>query len=196
MPKLLIATNNRGKLKELGSILDPLPFQLTTLAEEGIDISVEETGATLEANALLKATICVEASQLLTLADDSGLEVEALGGEPGVMSARYAGENATDEERVTYLLSKLRDLPWEKRQARFRCVIAIAHPSGETQLCEGECSGFISLEPRGTQGFGYDPVFYLPDLDKTMAELPPEQKNRLSHRARAAEKAREILSHL
>jgi XTP/dITP diphosphohydrolase len=196
MPKLLLATRNAGKLKEFASLLGPLPFQLTTLAEEGIGVSVEETGATFKENAKLKATVCADVSQLLTLADDSGLEVDALGGEPGVMSARYAGEGASDEKLVEYLLSKLEDIPWERRQARFRCVIAIAHPSGQMNLCEGECQGLITFEPRGTRGFGYDPIFYFPDLDKTMAELPMDEKNKVSHRARAAGKARQILRDL
>ena len=196
MPKLLIATNNRGKLREFSSLLEGIPFELTTLADEGLDISVAEDGDTFEDNAKLKATICAAESGLLALADDSGLEVEALGGEPGVMSARYAGDDATDEQRVSYLLSKLKTVPWEKRQARFVCVIAIAHPSGEVYLCEGECSGIIALEPKGAKGFGYDPIFYFPDLDKTMAALPPDQKNKLSHRGKAAEKARQILCNL
>jgi XTP/dITP diphosphohydrolase len=196
VPKLLLATNNAGKLREFSSLLKGIPFQLTTLADHGIDVPVEEVGATFEDNARLKATACAAASQLLTLADDSGLEVDALGGEPGIMSARYAGDDASDEQRVDYLLSKLKGIPWEQRQARFRCVIVIAHPSGETEVCEGECPGFIYFEPRGTQGFGYDPIFYLPELDKTMAELTVEEKNRTSHRARAAEKARQVLCKL
>ena len=196
MPKLLIATRNAGKLRELSQLLHGIPFQLTSLDQEGIDVVVDETGATLEENARLKATLCASASNLLTLADDSALEVDALGGEPGVRSARYAGENASDTDRVSYLLSKLRDIPWERRQARFRCVIAIAYPSGEVKLCEGQCHGLVCLEPRGKQGFGYDPIFYFPELNRTMAELTPGEKNKLSHRGRAAEKARQLLSHL
>jgi XTP/dITP diphosphohydrolase len=132
----------------------------------------------------------------LSLADDSGLEVSALGGEPGVRSARYAGEDASDAERVRYLLSKLDGIPQEKRQARFRCVIAIANPQGEVELCTGECEGFIAFEPKGERGFGYDPIFYLSELGKTMAELPPEKKNKISHRGRAAARAREVLKRL
>ena len=130
------------------------------------------------------------------MADDSGLEVDALQGKPGVRSKRYAGERASDEQRVTFLLRKLKDVAWEKRTARFRCVMAITGPSTRTNLCEGECRGFIAFQPRGTGGFGYDPVFYLPELDKTMAELPMETKNQISHRARAAQKARLILEKL
>jgi XTP/dITP diphosphohydrolase len=132
----------------------------------------------------------------LSLADDSGLEVEALGGEPGPLSARYAGEGASDAERIDYLLARLKGIPREKRTARFRCVIAIAIPDGKVEVCAGECRGLITTAPRGKHGFGYDPIFYLPELEKTMAELPMEVKNRVSHRARAAEKAREALARL
>ena len=135
---------------------------------------------------MLKALTIARESQLLTISDDSGLEVNALGGEPGPLSARYAGEAASDEERVSYLLTKLKDVPWEKRSARFRCVIALATPDGEVELCHGECHGYIAFEAKGEQGFGYDPVFYFPELGKTMAELPLESKNKISHRGQAA----------
>jgi XTP/dITP diphosphohydrolase len=121
------------------------------------------------------------------------LEVDALGGEPGVMSARYAGENATDTDRINYLLTRLTDVPENKRTARFRCVIAIARPDGRTEIGYGECPGFITLGPRGEHGFGYDPIFFFPELGKTMAELPVDIKNRVSHRGRAAKKARRLL---
>ena len=196
MPKLLLATGNPAKVREYSMLLQGAPFTLTTVADEGIDINVEETGQTLEENAKLKAVAYAAQSQSLVAADDSGLEVDALGGEPGPLSARYAGEGASDQERIAFLLSRLQGTPWEKRSARFRCVIAIASPSGETQLCEGECRGYITFEPKGNQGFGYDPIFYLPELDKTMAELSMEEKNRVSHRSRAARKALEVLNNL
>jgi XTP/dITP diphosphohydrolase len=141
----------------------------------------------------LKATALAAESGLLSLADDSGLEVDALGGEPGPRSHRFAGEGASDEDRINYLLAQLKDIPTGKRTARFRCVIAIAIPDGKVHTCSGECPGFITTEPKGSHGFGYDPVFYLPELGKTMAELTLEEKNKISHRARAAEKAREVL---
>jgi XTP/dITP diphosphohydrolase len=156
------------------------------LAEAGIDTVVGETGKTLEENARLKAVALAAESGLAALADDSGLEVDALGGEPGPLSARYAGEGATDRERVSYLLTKLRGVPWESRTARFRCVIAVATPEGRVEFCSGECPGVITLEPAGSQGFGYDPVFYLPEMGKTMAELSLSEKNQLSHRGKAA----------
>ena len=194
--KLLLATNNQAKVREYRSLLQNLPFELVTLAEQGITTVVSEVGESLEENARLKATVLVAQSQLVALADDSGLEVDALGGEPGRLSARYAGEGASDRDRVNYLLSRLKGVPWEKRSARFRCVIAIATPEGEVEFCSGECRGFITLEPRGEQGFGYDPVFYLPELDKTMAELPLEIKNQVSHRGQAARKVYQVLERL
>ena len=196
MSKLLLATNNQGKVHEYRSLLQNIPFELVTLAEEGITTTVSEVGESLEENARLKATVSAAQSQLLALADDSGLEVDALGGEPGRLSARYAGEGASDKDRVNYLLSRLKGVPWQKRSARFRCIIAIATPDGKVELCSGECRGFITLEPKGEQGFGYDPVFYLPELDKTMAELPLEIKNQVSHRGQAARKAYQVLERL
>jgi XTP/dITP diphosphohydrolase len=192
-PKLLIATSNLGKVKEYQALLSQLPFELTTLAEQGIAVEAEEGGSSLEQNAAAKATRYAEISQFTTLADDSGLEVDALRGEPGPLSARYAGEGASDRERIDYLLAKLSDVPWERRSARFRCVIAIATPSGEVELCQGECEGFIAYEPKGGGGFGYDPIFYLPELGKTMAELSFEEKNKVSHRGKAARKAHQLL---
>jgi XTP/dITP diphosphohydrolase len=192
--KLLLATNNRGKVDEYRRLLKDIPFELVTLADAGITAEVDEVGESLEENARLKATVLAGRSGLLAIADDSGLEVDALGGEPGRLSARYAGEVASDKDRVNYLLSRLKDVPWEKRTARFRCVIAVATPSGEVALCSGECRGLITFEPKGSQGFGYDPIFYLPELGKTMAELPMEVKNQISHRGQAARKAYQVLN--
>lgn len=194
--KLLLATNNQAKVREYRRLLQNPLYELITLAEQGITTIVDEVGESLEENARLKATLLAAESQLLALADDSGLEVDALGGEPGWLSARYAGENASDKDRVNYLLLRLEGVPWEKRSARFRCVIAIATPGGEVEFCSGECQGFITFEPRGEQGFGYDPVFYLPELDKTMAELPLEIKNQVSHRGLAARKVYQLLARI
>jgi XTP/dITP diphosphohydrolase len=191
--KLLLATNNKAKVREYKSLLQGIPFEIVTLAEQGIATVVEETGSSLEENARFKATALAAESQLLSLADDSGLEVDALGGEPGPLSARYAGEGASDVERINYLLAKLKDVPHDRRKARFRCVIAIATPDEIVEFCSGECSGLIAMAPLGNQGFGYDPVFYLSELGKTMAELPLEVKNQVSHRGQAARKARELL---
>ena len=184
--KLLLATNNPGKAAEYRALLAGLELELITLHEAGITSVVAETGQTMEENARLKATAYAAESGMLALADDSGLEVDALGGEPGHLSARYAGENASDADRVNYLLARLAGVPREGRSARFRCFIAVSTPAGVTAVSEGECRGVIAFEARGGHGFGYDPVFYLPELDKTMAELPPREKDRISHRARAA----------
>jgi len=193
MVKLLIATNNPGKIREYQELLAGLPLELTYPAQEGLDLEVPETGESFAENARLKAVAYARASSLLTLADDSGLEVDALGGEPGIHSARYAGRGASDEERYRLLLEKLREVPWEERTARFHCVIAVATPEGQVHTAEGTCEGIIAFVPKGEHGFGYDPVFHFPEYGMTMAELPPEIKNKISHRARAAQRAREIL---
>ena len=192
--KLLLATNNTGKIKEYRSLLQGIPFELVTPKEMGISLDVEENGATYKENARLKAYALAKKSGLLTLADDSGIEVDALDGAPGVMSARYAGKNASDSERVNSLLSRLKDVPEEKRTARFYCVIAIAQPDGQVDFCDGECKGIITLEPCGKNGFGYDPIFFFPGYGKTMAELPFAIKNQISHRGRAAQKACSLLN--
>jgi XTP/dITP diphosphohydrolase len=191
--KLLLATKNQGKVREYRSLLKSIPFELVTLEEQGITTVVDEVGESLEENARLKATLLASESQLVALADDSGLEVDALNGEPGRLSARFAGKNASDRDRVNYLLSRLKDVPWEQRSACFRCVIAVATPGGEVEFCSGECQGVITFQPRGEQGFGYDPVFYLTELGKTMAELPLEIKNRISHRGQVARNVSRVL---
>jgi XTP/dITP diphosphohydrolase len=196
MPKLLLATSNPGKIREYRFLLDGLGYKITTLAEEGIVKVVTESGNSYEQNARLKAITYAKLSELTTLADDSGLEVDALNGEPGVKSARFAGEAATDAEKVSFLLAKLKGVRWEQRTARFKCVIAIANPKGQTKVCHGECQGMIALEAKGENGFGYDPIFFLPKIGKTMAELPLEMKNQISHRARASQKARQALQRL
>lgn len=187
--RLLVATRNQGKLEELTALLADSPFPLVSLEEAGVEEGVEETGSTLEENASLKAATYARLSGLPTLADDSGLEVEALGGEPGPLSSRYAGDGATDARRIAVLHDKLEGIPEEAWTARFRCAIAIAWPSEPVELYTGECRGKVVRRPRGSSGFGYDPVFLLPELGKTMAELSPGQKNRVSHRSVAARKA-------
>ena len=186
---LLIATSNPGKFRELDSLMSGSLFSLVSLSDVGIETNVPETGSTLEENAVLKATAYARLSGMLTLADDSGLEVEVLGGEPGPLSARYAGEGVTDTQRIAYLLQRLNNIPEEECVARFRCVLAVAGPDRPVELYSGECRGRIAKKSRGMGGFGYDPVFFLPELGKTMAELSPEEKNRVSHRSRASEKA-------
>ena len=196
IPKLLLATRNAGKAREYSLLLQRSPFELTTLDAEGIQEDVTESGKTLQENARLKAVGYAVDDRFLVMADDSGLEVDALGGAPGPLSARFAGKGASDRDKVNLLLSKLRGVPWEERSARFRCVIAIASERKVIGLCEGVCEGIISFEAEGDQGFGYDPVFYLPELDRTMAELTLEEKNKVSHRAKAAEKAGRVLKRI
>jgi XTP/dITP diphosphohydrolase len=196
MPKLLLATSNPGKIREYRFLLDSPGYKITTLAEEGIAKVVTESGNSYEKNARLKAITYAELSQLTALADDSGLEVDALNGEPGVKSARFAGKAATDAERVNFLLAKLNGVPWEQRTACFKCIIAIATPEGQSKVCYGECRGIIALAAKGENGFGYDPIFFLPDIGKTMAELPLAVKNQISHRAQASRKARQLLQQL
>jgi XTP/dITP diphosphohydrolase len=190
--QLLIATRNAGKAREFAQIFADLALPLRTLADLGIDDEIEETGSTFAENARLKAEGYMRLSGLPTLADDSGLEVEALQGAPGVYSARYGG--VTGAAQLDYLLKQLEGVPLHARLARFVCVIALARPGGETAFVEGTLPGVIEHAPRGTGGFGYDPLFYVLDDDKTLAEMPPERKNAISHRAAAAHQAREVLA--
>ncbi len=231
--QLLIATGNPGKMREYAGLLQGIPFELVSLRDLGITHEVEETGDTFEENAWLKASEYAAISGLLTLADDSGLEVDALSGEPGVRSARYGGDSCiSDQDRLQLLLKNMQDVPWEERGARFRCVISIVlpeetkiplpspfikgegsfppfvkggqggfrPPAGESPTLiaqsEGFVAGMIQYSPQGDDGFGYDPVFYLPSYDKTVAQLPLDIKNQISHRANAAQKAVESLKKL
>ncbi|MBN2085872.1 MAG: RdgB/HAM1 family non-canonical purine NTP pyrophosphatase [Anaerolineales bacterium] len=193
--RLLIATTNPGKQREYRALLRDVPAEIVFPDELGIMLEVEEDGATFRENAVKKARALMRASGLISLADDSGLEVDALGGEPGVRSARYAGPGADDPKRRAFLLGKLLGVP-APRRARFVCVIAIAAPDGAVEYAEGECRGEITFGERGTNGFGYDPIFQLEGRAVTMAEIPPGEKNELSHRARAARAAVPILRDL
>ncbi len=188
--KLLVATHNAGKIREYQHLLGALPVDLVSLDELGITHDVEETGSSFPENAWLKAHAYSRLGGMLTLSDDSGLEVDALNGEPGVHSARYGGDLChSDEDRVSLLLSNLEGVPWEARTARFRCVIAICLPAGPEVSVVGSVAGMIQYEPQGTEGFGYDPVFYLPSFRRTIAQLSMEEKNRISHRGDAANRA-------
>lgn len=191
--RLLVATHNRGKILEYRALLSDLPLAVTWLDEQGIAEDVEETGATFVANASLKAAAYAQLTGLWTWADDSGLEVDALDGRPGVYSARYGGPGLSDADRYRRLLAELAAIAPEQRTARFRCVIALAIPGGPIYTAEAAVEGLIVDEPRGAHGFGYDPVFFIPDQQRTMAELEPALKNRISHRGRAAVEARKII---
>lgn len=189
--KLLVATNNKGKLSEYRALLGDLPVDVVSPADLGLRFEPEETGATFAENAEIKARACAEMTGMVSLADDSGLEVDALGGEPGVFSARYGGPEGSDTGRYELLLRNIQSVPWERRSARFTCVVAVVDPSDPegVNISDGVCEGFVARAPRGGGGFGYDPVFYLPEYDRTMAELLPEEKNSISHRARAVRAA-------
>ncbi len=208
--KLLVATHNPGKVREYRELLSGLPLEVTYLDAEGVTLEVDETGDTLAENAILKATTYARITGLWTWADDSGLAVDALDGAPGVYSARYAGPGASDADRYRKLLDALTGVPWAQRTARFRCTVAIAIPdvnvpgtsevpgtwAGAVRTADGVCEGIIAFGPAGSNGFGYDPVFYLPEHSLTMAQLPPEVKNRISHRGRAAQAAVGVLAEM
>jgi XTP/dITP diphosphohydrolase len=183
--RLLVATRNPGKMREFRLLLAPLQATLCFPPELDLAVEVVEDGDTYTANAHKKALAYASASGLITLADDSGLEVDALDGAPGVRSARYAP--GPDLNRVEALLAVLAGIPWEERTARFRCVVVAVAPGGKTHVAEGVCEGAIAFEPAGEGGFGYDPIFFMPNHGCTMAELPSEEKNRVSHRARAVD---------
>ncbi len=189
--EIVLATGNKGKIREFSGLLEGVFGRIISLNDLESPRDVLEDGETFKENALKKARAIAAYSGLPALADDSGLVVDSLGGRPGVYSARYAGEGATDRDNIAKLLTELSGI--EGRKARFVCVLALASPDGEEITAEGTCEGVILTEPRGEGGFGYDPVFYLPELGKTMAELPPEKKNTLSHRARAAESLLKLL---
>jgi XTP/dITP diphosphohydrolase len=196
MSKLLVATRNAGKLEEIKELLSGLSAEIVIPAQLNLDLAIEESGGTYAENAALKATAYARASGLISLADDSGLEVDALGGQPGLHSARFAPwPGASDADRRKLLLSKLQAMPrpWK---ARFRCVVAIASPVGQVRFAQGVCQGEIIPEERGVKGFGYDPVFFIPELGKTMAELDMAEKNALSHRGRAVKAACPILDQM
>ncbi|MCS5695277.1 XTP/dITP diphosphatase [Desulfofundulus thermocisternus] len=194
--KLVLATRNPGKVRELSQLLSPLGYEVLSLEHFPGVPEVVEDGATFKDNAVKKATAVARHTGQLALADDSGLEVDYLGGAPGVRSARFAGEGHDDRANNEKLLRLLAGVPPEKRTARFRCVVAVATPEGKVLTTEGTCEGIIAEEPRGEGGFGYDPLFYVPSCGKTFAELEPEVKNRISHRGRALALMREILAGL
>lgn len=181
--EVVLATGNEGKIKEFSNLLEGVFGKIISLSDLGSPPEVVEDGLTFRDNALKKAREIAQYSGKLTLADDSGLEVDALNGRPGIYSARYSGEGATNKTNIVKLLAELGDNP--NRKARFVCVLALVDPNGEELVVEGFCEGVILDEPRGEGGFGYDPVFYLPDRRKTMAEVEPELKNTISHRANA-----------
>lgn len=193
MKRIVLATRNEAKSAELQRMLADLPLEVRTLRDYPHVPPLPEEGETYEANARSKALAVARWLNEVALADDSGLEVDYLEGQPGARSARFLGEEATDEDRNREILRRLEGVPPENRTARYRAVVAVAFPDGRVYTFEGTCEGAIALEPRGTGGFGYDPIFYLPELDRTVAELNPQEKDLISHRGQAVRKAREFL---
>jgi len=193
-PTLLLATHNQGKIREIKKYLASLPLKITSLAEEGIQEEYQEVGNSFAVNARGKALFYARYSPGLTLAEDSGLEIEALGGAPGVYSARFAGEKATDEDNIEKVLALLKGLPLARRKARFVCWMVLVEGKQIITEINQEVGGYILEEKIGTHGFGYDPIFFYPPLKKTFAELTPGQKNRLSHRGKALRQLKEFLN--
>ena len=196
--RLLIATTNSHKIREFRDLLAGLPYELVTPGDIGLALEVEETGTTFAENAILKATAWADAANMLTLAEDSGLEIDALGGEPGIYSARWAGDEVSYQERFRILLGRLADMPAERRTARYRAAMVIARPApvGVLGLFEGTLEGQIAFVPAGSGGFGYDPIFYMPDQQRTVGQMSAEGKHLISHRARAVVLARALLQRL
>jgi XTP/dITP diphosphohydrolase len=195
MRRLLLSTNNPDKVREFREILADLPLHVVTPDEVGVTLEVDETGSTFAENAAIKARAFHDATGLLSLSDDSGLEIDALGGEPGVLSSRYAGlPNGPEKNR--YVLDKLLGVPWEGRGGRYVCEIAMVDEGGRLYRCRGVMKGRIAWEAKGEGGFGYDPIFFIPRYRRTVAQMSPELKNRISHRGRAGRRARAILERL
>ncbi|MCF7617358.1 XTP/dITP diphosphatase [Bacillus sonorensis] len=193
MKEVIIATKNEGKVKEFKEMLAPRGYDVKSLLDIGYTADIEETGQTFEENAIIKAETIAKETGKMVIADDSGLSVDYLGGRPGVYSARYAGEEKNDLANLQKLLQELEGVEKEDRTARFRCALALSIPGQETKTVEGAVEGFITEEPAGTNGFGYDPVFLVKDKDKTMAQLSSSEKNKISHRADALKKLSALL---
>lgn len=189
--KIIFASNNKGKIRELKDILSPMGIEVVSQREAGFDIEADETGTTFAENSAIKAKAIYELAKIPVLADDSGLCVDALDGQPGVYSHRFAGENATDEEKCRYILEKLENISDEKRTARFICDMCFIDENGREYHAEGRCEGKIGREEKGNNGFGYDPIFVVGN--RTLAELEEAEKNKISHRAEALKKMKEIL---
>jgi XTP/dITP diphosphohydrolase len=186
--EILIATKNIGKIKEFKGMFESIGHNVKSLIDFPDITEIEETGTTFEENAIIKASELSRITGKIVISDDSGLEVDALNGEPGVYSARYAGNNKNDEDNINLVLEKLKGVPTEKRTARFISVIAVVFPNGSTETFKGICEGIITEEKKGNEGFGYDPIMYIPKLNRTMAELTKDEKNQISHRGNALRK--------
>lgn len=194
MKRIIFATTNQGKMKEIKQILGDMDVEVVSLKEAGIAVDIEENGTTFEENALIKATTIMNMTKEIVMADDSGLEIDAMDKAPGIYSARYLGEDTSYDYKNGYILNQLKDVPYEKRTARFVCAIACAFPDGTSMTTRGTIEGYIADHIAGENGFGYDPIFYVPEYDCTTAELSLEQKNTISHRAKALNAMKQKLS--
>lgn len=193
MRRIIFATTNKNKVKEVNMMMEDFDVELVTMKEAGIDVDIVENGTTFEENAIIKARTIMEMTGEIAIADDSGLEVDYLDGAPGIYSARFLGEDTSYDIKNNYIIDKLKNVRGKERSARFVCAMAAAFPNGEVLTCKGTIEGVIALEQKGTNGFGYDPIVYVPEYEMTTGEMAPELKNSISHRGKALEQMKEIL---
>lgn len=193
MKRIIFATTNKNKVREVNMMMEGFDVELVPMSEIGIDVDVEETGTTFEENAIIKAKAICEMTGEIALADDSGLEVDYLDGAPGVYSSRFLGEDTPYEIKNDYIIEKLKDAKGDERSARFACAMAMVFPDGDVETCYGTIEGLIGYEQKGTNGFGYDPIVYVPEYEMTTGEMAPELKNSISHRGKALEQMKEVM---
>ena len=193
MKKIIFATTNKNKIREVNMMMEGFDVELVPMSEMGIDVDIEETGTTFEENAIIKAKAISDLTGEIALADDSGLEVDYLDGAPGVYSSRFLGEDTPYEIKNDYIIEKLKDAKGDERSARFACAMAMVFPDGDVETCYGTIEGLIGYEQRGTNGFGYDPIVYVPEYEMTTGEMAPELKNSISHRGKALEQMKEVM---
>lgn len=193
MTRIIFATGNKDKLREIGEILDNEDLEIVSMKDAGFDMDIEENGTTFAENALIKARAIAKASGCLTLADDSGLEIDAMDKQPGIYSARFLGHDTDYDHKNNYILDKLKDVPEEKRTARYVCAVAAVWPDGREEAVTETFEGRIGYEQRGNGGFGYDPIFWVPEYNKSAAEMTPDEKNSMSHRGKALRAMKKIL---
>ncbi|MBR2190569.1 MAG: XTP/dITP diphosphatase [Eubacterium sp.] len=193
MKKIIFATTNKNKVREVNMMMEGFDVELVPMTDMGIDVEIEETGTTFEENAIIKAKAICEMTGEIALADDSGLEVDYLDGAPGVYSSRFLGEDTPYEIKNDYIIEKLKDAKGKERSARFACAMAMVFPDGDVETCYGTIEGLIGYEQKGTNGFGYDPIVYVPEYEMTTGEMTPQLKNSISHRGKALEQMKEVM---
>lgn len=193
MKRIIFATTNKDKVREVKMMLEGFDVELCTMKEAGVDVDIVEDGTTFEENAIIKAKTIMEMTGEIALADDSGLEVDYMDGAPGIYSARFLGKDTSYDVKNNYIIDKLKDAKGSERSARFVCAMAAAFPNGDIETCRGTIEGVIAYEQKGTNGFGYDPIVYVPEYEMTTGEMAPELKNSISHRGKALEQMKEVL---